>query len=100
MRRSTSIFWRPRLISLRGSALSYMPSVKSERSTRTEVLATAAGPSRRFAALRNLVAIGARCPNVALGASVGGSRREPLGQLAVLLEPDKTPSQLDHAAAD
>src|SRR5260221_12102955 len=34
------------------------------------------------------------------GASVGGSCREPLGQGAVLLEPDKTPSQLNHAAAD
>ena len=27
-------------------------------------------------------------------------RCEPLGQGAVLLKPDKTPSQLDHAAAD
>src|SRR6202008_3202529 len=34
------------------------------------------------------------------GASVGGSRREPLGQGAGLLEPDKTPRQLGHAAAD
>ena len=30
-------------------------------------------------------------------ASVGRSRREPLGQGAVLLKPEKTPSQLDHA---
>lgn len=33
-------------------------------------------------------------------ASVGRSRHEPSGQGAVLLKPEKTPSQLDHAAPD
>src|SRR5262245_27031762 len=33
-------------------------------------------------------------------ASIGRSRLKPLGQDAVLLEPEKTPSQLDHAAPD
>ena len=34
------------------------------------------------------------------GASIRGSRCKPLGQGTVLLESEKTPSELDHAAPD
>src|SRR6516225_2194142 len=80
MRKSTLIFWKPRSSSSRGSALSYMPSVILESSTRTEVWTAASGrccrKSRKSDDTENLANGGfwttppLRCPVVPVRKSV------------------------------
>ena len=76
----------------------FSPSVLMTR--KTTPCGTSPVVTRRHRAMSSLRASATIIVLRVLRASVGGSRLKPLGQGAVLLEPEKTPSELDHAAPD